>query len=59
MLQWLSDKIPNFLQNRIGLGVQLFMFLISVMVMGAIVVDYGFVLDAREMSVIYHIYDYG
>lgn len=59
MLQWLSDKIPNSLQNRIGLGVQLFMFLISVMVMGAIVVDYGFVLDAREMSVIYHIYDYG
>ena len=59
MLQWLSDKIPNSLQNRIGLGVQLFMFLISVMVMGAIVVDYGFVLDAREMSVIYRIYDYG
>lgn len=59
MLQWLSDKIPNSLQNRIGLGVQLFMFLISVMVMGAIVVDYGFVLDAREISVIYHIYDYG
>ena len=59
MAQWLSDMISPSLQNRISLGVQLFMFLVSAIVMGAIVVDYGFVLDAREMSVIHHIYHYG
>lgn len=59
MAQWLSDIISPSLQNRISLGVQLFMFLVSAITMGAIVVDYGFVLDAREMSVIHHIYHYG
>lgn len=58
MKRWISDIIPPTLQNQISFGMQVFMFLVSVLVGGAIVVDYGFVLDTNEMSFIYKIYQY-
>lgn len=45
------------LRGRILFWWQLMMFFISVITVGAIVVDYGFVLDEREMSVVTEIYN--
>ncbi len=52
----LSNIIPQNLQNRIILGLRIMIFLISVVTFGAIIVDYGFVLDEIEIRVIDDIY---
>ncbi|MDO4755146.1 MAG: potassium transporter TrkG [Parabacteroides sp.] len=53
---FLLDRIPSSFRSRIQFWGQLAMFLISVLTVGSIVVDYGFVLDEREMAVIHQIY---
>ena len=37
--------------------IKVFLFVLSVVVVGAAVIDYGFELDAREASVMEHIYE--
>lgn len=51
------DNIAQSTKNRIVFWFRMGMFLISVIVMGAIVVDYGFVLDEKESAIIQGIYD--
>lgn len=46
------------LRHQIRIWIQALLLLVSIIVIGAIVVDYGFVLDEREMSFILHIYRY-
>ena len=46
------------LPHRVRTLIQAMLFLVSIFVIGAIVVDYGFVLDDREMSFIFNIYHY-
>lgn len=48
--------LPSTL-SRMTSWVKLFMFVTSLVTIGAIVVDYGFVLDDRELGVVYRIYD--
>lgn len=52
----ISGILSPSIKNRITFWVQLVMFFISVITFGAIVVDYGFVLDLQEMSVMLKIY---
>ena len=49
--------IPS-LRHRIRIGIQALLFLVSVIVISAIVVDYGFVLDEHEMYIIHMVYQY-
>ena len=49
--------IPS-LRHRIKIGIQALLFLVSVIVISAIVVDYGFILDEHEMSIIHMVYQY-
>ena len=53
----LSKYILPSTLSRITSWVKLFMFVVSLITIGAIVVDYGFVLDDYEQSVVYRIYD--
>lgn len=53
----ISEILSPSLKGRILFWWRLMMFFISVITVGAIVVDYGFVLDAREMSVVTEIYN--
>lgn len=46
------------LRQLIRMWIQALLLLVSVMVIGAIVVDYGFVLDEREMSFVLKVYRY-
>ena len=46
------------LRHQIRIWIQALLLLVSIIVIGAIVVDYGFVLDEHEMSFILHIYRY-
>lgn len=52
-----SEFFSPSVRRRISLLVQLAMFFISVGTVGAIVVDYGFVLDEQEMMMISKIYN--
>ena len=54
----LSEILTPSVRSRISFWMQLAMFFFSVVTVGAIVVDYGFVLDEREMFVISKIYQY-
>lgn len=53
----LSKYILPSTLSRITSWVKLFLFVVSLITIGAIVVDYGFVLDAYEQNVVYRIYD--
>lgn len=54
---WLSKCMLPSTIGRITSWVKLFMFVVSLVTIGAIVIDYGFVLDNREQNVVYRIYD--
>lgn len=54
----ISDIIPPSLLHRIRMWIQIFLFLVSFIVVGVIVVDYGFVLDNHDMSLILKVYRY-
>lgn len=54
----ISDILSPSLRGRIMFWWQLLIFFISVVAFGAIVVDYGFVLDELEMAIIAKIYNY-
>lgn len=54
----ISEILSPSVKSRISFWCQLVMFFFSVITVGAIVVDYGFVLDAQETSVINKIYQY-
>ena len=51
-------KIPPLLKGKISFWLQLIMFIISVGTLGAVIVDYGFLLDEHETLVVYKIYHY-
>lgn len=53
---WLTNIIPPSIWGRIGFWAQTFMFVVSLLTVGAIVVDYGFVLDVQETGVVGRIY---
>lgn len=53
-----SDIIPPSFRHRIRMWIQIFLFLVSFIVVGVIVVDYGFVLDNHDMSLILKVYRY-
>lgn len=54
----LSEILSPSIRGRIIFWLQLAMFFISVVTVGAIVVDYGFVLDEREMQWVSQIYHF-
>ncbi len=53
---YLKQLFPYRLRNRISLGVEMFSMLMSVVVVGAVIIDYGFELNNIEMSYISDIY---
>ena len=58
MSKSISKMLIPYLWLRIRKWIQALLLLISIIVIGAIVVDYGFVLDEREMSFILKVYRY-
>ena len=53
-----SDILRPSVRATISRWLRMVMFLISIVAIGTIVVDYGFVLDETEVAVVRHIYDY-
>ena len=45
-------------QNRIAFWIEIFVFILSVLVLGAIIIDYGFALDEKEANYILGVYDF-
>ncbi len=58
MIQKLSEIIHPSVQAKIARWWRVFMFFVSFVTIGAIVIDYGFDLIPTEMTVIYSIYGY-
>ena len=54
----ISDILPPSVRALLSMWTRMLMAFISVTVIGAIVVDYGFVLDELEMSVVHNVYRY-
>ena len=54
----ISDKFSPSLRILLSMCIRMLMAFISVVLIGAVVVDYGFVLDELEMSVVHHVYRY-
>lgn len=54
----IADIMSHSFQNRIAFWIEIFVFILSVLVLGAIVIDYGFVLDETETNYIYGVYDF-
>ena len=52
----ISDILPPSVRALLSMWTRMLMAFISVTVIGAIVVDYGFVLDELEMSVVHNVY---
>lgn len=53
-----TDLLPPSIRATLSMWMRMLMFFISMVTVGAIVVDYGFVLDESEMSIVQHIYSY-
>lgn len=58
MKMCLSDILSPSVCAVLFMWGRMLMFLGSIVTLGAVVVDYGFVLDEGEMSVVQHVYDY-
>lgn len=54
----ISDILPPSVRALLSMWTRMLMAFISVTVIGAIVVDYGFMLDELEMSVVHNVYRY-
>ena len=54
----ISDILPPSVRGLLSMWTRMLMAFISVTVIGAIVVDYGFMLDELEMSVVHNVYRY-
>lgn len=54
----LANKIPEKIQKSIKFWIELLVFLVSVVLIGTAVVDYGFVLDETESLYISKIYNF-
>ncbi len=55
--KFLNDSFPQALRNGIAFCVKMTAILLSVIVLGAVIIDYGFVLDSNEMFYISTIYN--
>lgn len=53
-----SDILSPSVRAILFMWVRMFMFLVSIVTIGAVVVDYGFVLDELEMAVVQRVYAY-
>lgn len=54
----LSNIILPSVQSKIKSWTQIFLFLVSIVVLGGAIIDYGFELNEKEMNYIYSVYDY-
>ncbi len=52
-----EDLLPKVVRQRIDMGWQILMLTVSFAVVGAVVVDYGFVLDAAEKAFVRGVYN--
>ena len=54
----LSDIISPSVQSKINYWSQLFLFLVSIVVLSGVIIDYGFELNENELKNIYRLYNY-